>query len=198
MLKLFEPTTISSMTVENRFVRSATWEGMAGDDGSVTDRLIEMYGELARGGIGLIITGHAYIAKDGQASLKQLGIYDDSMIAGLAALVDRVHGEGGKIVLQISHAGCRTGFGLNDSLPVAPSAMEDEKGPTCRAMTLSEIDEMSETFVRAAIRARKAGFDGVQIHGAHGYLLSQFLSPFHNKREDRYGGSLEDRARMTL
>jgi 2,4-dienoyl-CoA reductase-like NADH-dependent reductase (Old Yellow Enzyme family) len=198
MSKLFEPTTINGMTVENRFVRSATWEGMAEDNGSVTDRLLDMYARLAQGGVGLIITGHAYIAKDGQASLKQLGIYDDSMIEGLAALVDKVHEAGGKIVLQISHAGCRTGFGLNGSLPIGPSAMEDEKGPTCRAMTINEIDEMSESFVQAVVRARKAGFDGVQIHGAHGYLLSQFLSPFHNKREDQYGGSLENRARMTL
>jgi 2,4-dienoyl-CoA reductase-like NADH-dependent reductase (Old Yellow Enzyme family) len=198
MSKLFEPTTINGMTMENRFVRSATWEGMAEDKGSVTDRLIELYGRLAEGGVGLIITGHAYIARDGQASLKQLGIYDDSLITGLAELSGRVHKVGGKIVVQISHAGCRTGFGLNGSLPIGPSAMEDEKGPICRAMTLDEINEITEAFVRAVVRARKAGFDGVQIHGAHGYLLSQFLSPFHNKRDDQYGGSLENRARMLL
>ena len=198
MPKLFEQTTINGMVLENRFVRSATWEGMAEDDGSVTDKLIELYGRLAEGGVGLIITGHAYIARDGQASLKQLGVYDDRLVEGLAALVDRVHGSGGKIVLQISHAGCRTAFGLDGALPIGPSAMRDEKGPICQAMTLGEIGEVTEAFVRAARRAKNAGFDGIQIHGAHGYLLSQFLSPFHNKREDQYGGSLENRARMTL
>jgi 2,4-dienoyl-CoA reductase-like NADH-dependent reductase (Old Yellow Enzyme family) len=198
MTKLFEPTMINGMMLENRFVRSATWEGMAEDDGSVTDRLVEMYGELAKGGVGLIITGHAYIARDGQASLKQMGVYGDNMIKGLTDLVETVHRAGGRVVLQVSHAGCRTGFGLNGSLPIGPSAMEGENGPVCRAMTLSEIDEMTEAFVQAVVRAEKAGFDGVQIHGAHGYLLSQFLSPFHNNRQDRYGGSLEKRARMTL
>lgn len=99
-------------------------------------------------------------------------------------MVEAVHGAGGKVVLQLAHAGCRAGFGLTGLEPVGPSVMEGETGPLCRAMTRDEILKVSEAFARAAVRAAKAGFDGIQIHAAHGYLLSEFLSPFHNKRED--------------
>jgi len=198
MANLFETTTINAMTLENRFVRSATWEGLAGDDGSVTRRLIDMSVSLAKGGVSLIITGHAYISKEGQAGPWQLGVYSDRLIGGLAAMVDAVHEAGGKIVLQLAHAGCRAAFGLTGIEPLGPSVMEVEKGTLCRAMTQDEILEIGEGFAQAAARAERAGFDGVQIHAAHGYLLSQFLSPFHNKREDGYGGSVERRARIVL
>ena len=198
MATLFETTTINTMTLGNRFVRSATWEGMAGDDGSVTQRLIDTSARLAKGGVGLIITGHTYISKEGQAGPWQLGVHHDPLIHGLTALVHAVHEEGSKIVLQLAHAGCHAAFGLTGLIPIGPSAMEVEKGLSCRAMTKHEIFEVGKAFARAAARAEKAGFDGVQIHAAHGYLLSQFLSPFHNKREDAYGGSVERRARMIL
>lgn len=198
MANLFETTTINAMTLENRFIRSATWEGVAGDDGSVTRRLIDMSVSLAKGGVSLIITGHAYISKEGQAGPWQLSIHNDTLIGGLATMVDAVHEAGGKIVLQLAHAGCRAASGLTGLEPLGPSVMEVEKGPLCQAMTQHEILEIGEAFARAAARAEKAGFDGVQIHAAHGYLLSQFLSPFHNKREDGYGGSVERRARMVL
>lgn len=198
MTKLFETTTINAMTLENRFVRSATWEGLATDDGFVTDRLIELSVQLAKGGVGLIITGHAYVSKEGQASPWQLGVHKDTLIKGLAAMVDAVHGAGGKIVLQVAHAGCRANFGLTGIEPFGPSAMIGEAGPLCRAMTQDEILKVGEAFAQAAVRAKKAGFDGIQIHAAHGFLLSQFLSPFHNKRKDAYGGGVENRARIVL
>jgi 2,4-dienoyl-CoA reductase-like NADH-dependent reductase (Old Yellow Enzyme family) len=198
MPKLFETTTINAVTLENRFVRSATWEGLATDDGFVTDRLIDLSVQLAKGGVGLIITGHAYVSKEGQASPWQLGAHSDTVIEGLAAMVDAVHGAGGKVVLQLAHAGCRAGFGLTGLEPFGPSVMIGETGPLCRAMTQDEIFEVGEAFARAAVRAVNAGFDGVQIHAAHGYLLSQFLSPFHNKRKDAYGGGVENRARIVL
>jgi 2,4-dienoyl-CoA reductase-like NADH-dependent reductase (Old Yellow Enzyme family) len=198
MPKLFETTTINAMTLENRFVRSATWEGLATDDGFVTDRLIDLSVQLAKGGVGLIITGHAYVSKEGQASPWQLGVHSDAFIKGLAAMVDAVHEAGGKIVLQLAHAGRRAGFGLTELEPLGPSVMIGETGPACRAMTQDEILRVGEAFARAAVRAVKAGFDGIQIHAAHGYLLSQFLSPFHNKRKDTYGGGVENRARVLL
>ncbi|MGD0236792.1 MAG: NADH:flavin oxidoreductase, partial [Syntrophorhabdales bacterium] len=198
MPKLFETTTINAMTLENRFVRSATWEGLATDDGFVMDRLIDLSVKLAKGGVGLIITGHAYVSKEGQASPWQLGVHKDTLIKGLAAMVDAVHGAGSKVVLQVAHAGCRANFGLTGLEPFGPSAMGDETGPLCRAMTEDEILKVGEAFARAAVRAKKAGFDGIQIHAAHGYLLSQFLSPFHNRRKDAYGGGIENRARIIL
>ncbi len=198
MPTLFEPSAINAVSLRNRFVRSATWEGLATDDGLVTGRLIDMYTELARGGVGLIITGHAYIGRDGQASLRQLGVYEDRLIKGLAELADAIHGAGGKVVIQISHAGCRAAVNLTNLEPIGPSLVEDEKGPICRVMKRDEISEISNLFASAAARAVKAGFDGVQIHAAHGYLLSQFLSPCHNRREDAYGGSIENRARLLL
>ena len=198
MPKLFETTTINAMTLENRFVRSATWEGLATDDGFVTDRLTDLSVQLAKGGVGLIITGHAYVSKEGQASPWQLGVHKDAVIGGLAAMVGAVHGAGGKIVLQLAHAGCRAGFGLRGIEPFGPSVMMGEAGPLCRAMTPDDIVKVGEAFARAAVRAMKAGFDGIQIHAAHGYLLSQFLSPFHNKRTDAYGGGVENRACFVL
>ena len=196
--RLFERTTINNMTLENRFVRSATWEGLATDDGAVTDRLIDLSVQLAEGGVGLIITGHGYVLPDGQASLRQLAIYDDRFITGLAALVDAVHAAGGKIVMQISHAGCRADLGLTGLEAMGTSPMGGQAGTPCRAMTSEDIAYVTQAFARAASRAAHAGFDGVQVHVAHAYLLSQFLSPYHNKRKDAYGGSIENRARMTL
>jgi 2,4-dienoyl-CoA reductase-like NADH-dependent reductase (Old Yellow Enzyme family) len=196
--RVFERTRINNIELENRFVRSATWEGLATDDGVVTDRLIDISVQLAKGGVGLIITGHGYVLPEGQASLRQLAIYDDRFIAGLAAMVDAVHAAGGKIVMQISHAGCRADLGLTGMEAIGPSSMGGEAGLTCREMTNEDIAHVTRAFALAASRAAHAGFDGVQVHAAHAYLLSQFLSPFHNKRKDAYGGSVENRARMML
>ena len=195
MPDLFEKTKIKNMTLKNRFVRSATWEGMAGDDGSCTPKLTDLMVQLAKGGVGLIITGHTYILPVGQAGSHQLGIHKDELVAGLREMTDAVHREGGKILLQLAHAGCQADAGLSGIEPVGPSA---NGKPVCREMTPEEIAETVRAFSKAAGRAKKAGFDGVQIHAAHGYLLSQFLSPFFNKRSDSYGGSLENRARFIL
>lgn len=198
MPNLFETTTINGMTLKNRFVRSATWEGMAGDDGSVTLRLVDMYVRLAEGGVGLIITSHAYVSKEGQAGPWQLGVYSDALIEGFSAMTEAVHKSDGKIVLQLAHAGCRGAPDLTGLEPFGPSATEIEKGKFCREMTSDEILEIGDKFAQAAVRAEKAGFDGVQVHAAHGYLLSQFLSPIHNKRKDDYGGTVQRRARIAL
>lgn len=186
------------MALANRFVRSATWEGMAREDGSCTSSLIDVVVKLAQGGVGLIITGHAFVREDGRAGPWQMAIYEDAFLPGLAEMTEAVHGAGGKIVAQIAHAGCRAADQLSGLQPVGPSPFVNERGVTCKEMTHADINEATDSFARAAVRARKAGFDGVQIHAAHGYLLSQFLSPFFNKRKDGYGDRIGNRTRMVL
>ncbi len=198
MSRLFEETRIKSLTLPNRFVRSATWEGMANEDGACTRPLIECMEQLANGGVGLIITGHAYVSAEGQAGRRQLGVYSDDLVAGLTEMTTAVHKAGGRIVLQLAHAGCVANRELSGQEALGPSALETDKGPVGREMTGEEIRRVVDAFGDGAVRAEKAGFDGVQIHAAHGYLLSQFLSPFFNKRIDAYGGSLENRRRMVL
>jgi len=198
MSKLFKTTTLKNMTLPNRFVRSATWEGMAKQDGSCTHGLINMMTQLARGGVGLIITGHAYVRKDGQAGPWQLGVYSDQLIQGLTEMTEAVHKENGKIVMQLAHAGCQAPFELTGLEPLGPWGMENQKDSSCREMTQADISKVIEAFAQGAVRAKQAGFDGVQIHAAHGYLLSQFLSPFFNKRMDEYGGTIENRTRVVL
>jgi 2,4-dienoyl-CoA reductase-like NADH-dependent reductase (Old Yellow Enzyme family) len=198
MAKLFERTSINGMDLENRFVRSATWEGMATDDGSCTPRLIDLLVELARGGVGLLISSHAYVSRAGQAGPWQIGIDRDELIPGLREMTTAVHRENGKIVLQLAHAGCRAIPALTGQEPAGPSDGEIEAGAPYRQMSLDEIRATAEAFANGAARAQACGFDGVQIHAAHGYLLSQFLSPYYNKREDAYGGTLANRARMAL
>ena len=198
MSKLFDPTEINGMTLKNRFVRSATWEGMAADDGACTHRLVDTIARLSEGGVGLIITGHAYVKKQGQAVEWQLGIYEDSLIPGLREMTDAVHQKGGRIIAQLAHSGLFADPSLTGYPPLAPSAISGITQHAVQEMTLSDIQNVVESFGLAAQRAQKAGFDGVQLHVAHGYLLSQFLSPFFNRRSDRYGGNIENRAIIHL
>jgi len=198
MSKLFEKTQVKSLTIPNRFIRSATWEGMATKEGACTQKLTDLMVQLAQGGVGLIITGHAYVRGEGQAGLRQLGVYNDDFIPGLAEMTSAVNKAGGSIILQIAHAGCLANREVTGQEAWGPSVMTDKNGPINREMTREDIWNVVEDFGKAAARAEKAGFDGVQIHAAHGYLLSQFLSPFFNKRSDEYGGSLENRVRIIL
>lgn len=198
MPTLFDTTTIKSLTLPNRFVRSATWEGLAGDDGSVTPRLAERMAELARGEVGLIISGHAYVSPEGQAGLKQLGAYGDKLEDGLASMAKAVHDAGGRIALQLAHAGLQANTKLSGLPAVGPSVTDELDQPSCRHLDKDELIALADAFARAAGRAKETGFDAVQVHAAHGYLLSQFLSPAWNKRTDEYGGSLENRARALL
>jgi 2,4-dienoyl-CoA reductase-like NADH-dependent reductase (Old Yellow Enzyme family) len=198
MTELFENTKINSMELNNRFVRSATWEGMANPDGSCTQRLIDLMVTLAKGGAGLIISGHSYVSPEGQAGPWQLGVYSDELLPGLTRMAAAVHENQGKIVMQLAHAGCHADDSLSGLPPLGPSVLKSEPESRCRAMTIDEIHDTVAAFGRGAARAQKAGFDGVQIHAAHGYLLSEFLSPFYNRRSDDYGGSIENRSRIVL
>ena len=193
MSKLFESTEINGMKLANRFVRSATWEGMAGEDGSVTPILVDLMAQLAKGQVGLIISSHAYIKPEGQAGPKQLGVYKDGLINGLKQMTQAVHDQGGRIVLQMAHSGCLANPMITGQDPLGPSTVEGFSKTPCREMTLQDIQDVIEAFGAAAQRAKEAGFDGVQIHSAHGYLMNQFISPLFNKRTDAYGGSVENR-----
>jgi len=198
MPKLFEKTMINSLGLKNRFVRSATWEGMAHTDGSCSRRLIDLMVELAGGGVGLIISSHAYVSPEGQASFRQIGAYGDELLPGLTRLAQAVHDNGAKVVLQLAHAGCHADTALTGQQPMGPSDSKNDPGEACREMSVAEIEQTVIAFGQGAARAKRAGFDGVQIHAAHGYLLSQFLSPFYNKRRDHYGGSIANRSRIVL
>jgi 2,4-dienoyl-CoA reductase-like NADH-dependent reductase (Old Yellow Enzyme family) len=198
MSGLFESTFIKKMVLTNRFVRSATWEGLAGEDGSVTPRLIDVSVQLSQGGIGLIVTGHAYVSPEGQATPQQLGVYSDKLIPGLFEMTNIVHGTGGKIIMQLAHAGSYAASLISGLAPIGPSPVEKESGFVGKEMTRNDIKQVIQAFSNAAVRARISGFDGIQVHGAHGYLLSQFLSPFFNKRKDEYGGDIDNRTRFAV
>jgi len=198
MAELFEESSISSMTLPNRFVRSATWEGLADMSGRVTPGLIDRQTELARGGVGLIITGHTYVSDEGKAGSWQLGVYGDDLIPGLAKMTEAVHREGAKIVMQLAHAGCRGAVHLTGKMPIGPSEIRQDNKTSCREMQGPDFEVLLRAFAEGSRRAREAGFDGVQVHAAHGYLLSQFLCPAFNQRSDRYGGDIFNRARLLL
>jgi len=171
---------------------------MAATGGDVTPKLIETMAALAKGGVGLIITSHAYIRPEGQASPWQIGIFKDELIDGLKEMTQAVHDCGGKIVMQLAHSGNSAPEQLTKQPPMVVSDFEGLAKIPRKEMAASDIRELVTAFVDSAGRARSAGFDGVQIHSAHGYLLSQFLSPAFNRRRDEYGGEIQNRARIHL
>ncbi|MDR2179353.1 MAG: NADH:flavin oxidoreductase [Synergistaceae bacterium] len=195
---VFDSIVLGTATIKNRFARSATWEGMATLQGAVTPELTRLMKALAEGGTGLLFSSHAYVRKDGQASLKQLGIYDDDLLPGLKEMCDVIHAGGAKVFAQLAHGGANASRALSGFDPVAPSPAENAKGELSRVMSEEDIAVLTQDFAKAADRAVKAGFDGVQIHAAHAYCLGEFLSPYYNKRSDRYGGSVENRARALI
>ena len=192
---LFELFNLAGIELKNRLVRSATYEKRADVDGFVTDALIEFYKELAKGGVGLIITGNALVHISGRSVPQMICIHNDYYIDKLKRLTEAVHKLDGKIVIQLVHGGRQCFPALLGGLqPIAPSEIHDPSIKiTPREMTNEEIWEVIEAFGDAARRAMYAGFDGVQIHGAHGYLVSEFLSSHTNRRDDYWGGDEERR-----
>jgi len=198
MTDLFEATQIKDLRVQNRFIRSATSEGMAGNNGACSVELVKLMVELVQGGVGLIITGHAFVSADGQRSRGQLGVHQDRLVENLREMTEAVHHRNGRIVLQLNHAGLRADPAIISQRPKGPSNCRWVPEAPGHEMNPDDIHEIVESFGQAGRRAKEAGFDGVQIHAAHGYLLSQFLSPAFNRRTDAYGGSLENRARILI
>lgn len=196
---LFSPIKIGGISIPNRFARSATNEYLTDSGDFVTDRLAELYERLAKGGVGLIITGYAYVRNDGKSSPRQAGIYDDKFISAYKRITDRLKPYGSKIVLQIAHGGRQSRPELCEGTPLGPSPVTDKStGITPREMEVEDILDIIRCFGLAARRAREAGFHGVQLHAAHGYLLSQFISPYTNRRGDEWGGGVKNRARALL
>ncbi len=196
MPRLLDTIRLGTLTIKNRIVMPPMATNKATGDGEVTENQIEYYAERARG-VGLIIAEHSYVTPRGKLSPNQLGIYDDKLIPGLSKLCKAVHRHRTPIAAQISHAGGRTTSSIIGARPVGPSPVLVFQ-ETPEELNAEEIDEVIEAFGQAARRAVEAGFDAVEVHGAHGFLLNQFLSPLTNKREDEYGGSLEKRARFPL
>ena len=196
---LFDTTTINGLELSNRLVRSATWEGLGDPDGSVNEKVVAIYRELADGGVGLIITGYMAVRADGRQFASQLLVDDDRQLPGLSGLADAVHDHGGQVVAQIVHCGGQADRRASGLDPVAPSAVASPGYPeTPVELSNDDIEDLIRRFAAAARRIKAAGFDGVQLHGAHGYLMSQFLSPSRNRRTDRWGGSLESRSRFAV
>jgi len=189
---LLDPLTVKGVTLRNRIVMPPMQSGRADFDGAVTTKLINFYVRRSAA-LGLPIVEHAYISPMGKIGPKQLGIYDDKLLPGFEKLAAGIHSVGAPAVVQISHAGAVATKKVIGETPVGPS-MRDKT----RMLEKSELYTIADEYAAAAERAVKAGFDGVELHGAHGYLLNQFFTPLLNKRQDEFGGSLENRMRFPL
>ena len=186
------------MELKNRFVRSATWDATADNTGAVTDASLAIYRKLAQGGVGLIVSGYAFVSSLGQVVHNQYGVHSDDMLPGLRSLAEVVHREGTGIALQIVHAGINSRYLSRQGIASLAVSRLSEVDRPHREMTDADIEIIVADYASAALRAKEASFDAVQFHGAHGYLMSQFLSPLFNLRADRWGGTSENRRRFLL
>jgi 2,4-dienoyl-CoA reductase-like NADH-dependent reductase (Old Yellow Enzyme family)/thioredoxin reductase len=199
MKYVFSPITINGMTVRNRIVVPPMDTGYGSLEHKVTDQLIAYHRRRAEGGMGLIIVEYTSVDPGGRCTDTQLGVYDDDLIPGLSRLTSAVHEHGAKIALQLHHGGVRAKPEYSGGEIVGPSPIPDSGvGTVPRELTIPDIQGLVEAFGQAARRAQEAGFDAVEIHGAHGYLINEFLSPWFNRRDDAYGGSFEKRLRFAL
>ena len=203
MALLKTPIEINGLTIPNRLVMPPMATAKATAEGAVTDELVAYYDEKSAGGyLGLVIVEHAFVSADGMARPNQVSIAKDGDIEGLTRIVEVVHKNGSRIVAQINHGGaaCQSEATGHPVISASPVPMETRRGPgeTPREMTKEDIARVTADFAAAAARARAAGFDGVEIHSAHGYLLNQFYSPIMNHRTDEYGGPVENRIRFHL
>lgn len=193
------PIRIGNLELRNRGVMPAMVTNYSNSDGSVTDRLIAYHEARARGGVGLIIVEAAYIDRVGKGFINQIGIDSDALIPGLKKLVEHVHRHGAKIAIQLHHAGREADPRVNGGQVVGPSAIPCPIVQSMpKALSIDEIKEVVNKYALAAERAKKAGFDAVELHGTHGYIINQFLSPITNHRTDEYGGSAEKRKKFPL
>jgi len=196
MSLLFTPKNLGTLEIPNRLVRSATAERMADDSGQPRAMMLDLYRQLTKGGVGLIITGHMFVHPSGKAHPEMAGIYSDKLVPKLKELTDAVHEESGLVAVQINHGGM---YVDENSVPepIAPFSYQDDPDKqAAREMSIEDIHTLIDAFGQAARRAKEAEFDAVQIHSAHGYLISQFLSPVVNQRADEWGGDLPGRTRF--
>ena len=192
MSNLLDPLQIERLVIRNRIVMPPMHTGLATSEGAVTESLIRHYVQRAAK-VGLIIIEHSYVLLEGKLSERQLGIHSDDLVSGLERLSSLVHAKATPVVIQINHAGRAANTKITGLTPVGPTHEDNVK-----ELSHKEIENVVDAFAVAAERAIRAGFDGVEIHGAHGFLLNQFFSPITNRRTDEYGGSLENRMRFPL
>jgi len=192
LIGLLEPLKVKGLPFKNRIVMPPMHTGLATTEGAVTDKLIRHYVQRSRA-LGLLIIEHSHVSIAGKLSKRQLAIYNDELIPGLEKLSSSIHAVGTPVVIQINHAGRSADTEITSTSPVAPSPTE-----TAREIRSEEIEDLAEDFAKAAERAVRAGFDGVEVHGAHGFLINQFFSPLTNRRQDEYGSSLDKRMRFPL
>jgi 2,4-dienoyl-CoA reductase-like NADH-dependent reductase (Old Yellow Enzyme family) len=202
---VFGKAKIGNLEIPNHLVRSATYESRATEDGFVTPELVDYYSELARGGIGLSITGVTNVREDGRQLAKMVGNYSDDYIDGLSQIAGNYHDEAkktgnlSKLILQIGHSGSQiTHWGWGGEVVSSCDLEYELTHKIPRKLEREEIFKMAELFGEAANRGKKAGFDGIELHGAHGYLITQFYSPYLNRRTDEYGGSIYNRVKFPL
>jgi len=194
MTDLFQPLTFTrGPAMKNRFMLAPLTNLQSGADGVMSEDEFRWVTYRATGGFGLVMTCAAHVQRMGQGFPGQLGAWSDDHLPGLTRLAAKIKAEGSLSSIQLHHAGIRSPKELIGEAPVGPSE-DAETG--ARALSESEVEQLVEDFITAAVRSEKAGFDGVEIHGAHGYILCAFLSPETNRRTDRWGGSLENRARI--
>jgi NADPH2 dehydrogenase len=197
MVKAFSPIAWGKLQLNNRIVMAPMCMYSADEKGFILPFHYAHYTARAYGGVAMVITEATSVEARGRISAQDLGIYDDRHVSGLKKLVDEVHIAGSLIAIQLAHAGRKCGVKTHTS--IAPSAMTfSQDYPVPAAMTIADIQEVIHAFREAARRAQLAGFDGIEIHGAHGYLINQFLSPLSNLRQDQYGGNLQNRVRFLM
>ncbi len=199
MSRLFSSLVVDGLSLKNRIVMPPMASETATEEGMATDETFDYYEKRARGGVGLLIAEHTYVLKGGKRSARQLGIYSGEHVSRLSELVRRVHSYGAAVGIQLTHAGAAARREITGEHPVAPSPVPlpgDETVPL--GIPREDIPLLAGAFVEGALRAKAAGFDVIELHGAHGYLLNQFFSPLTNRRTDEYGGSRERRMRFIL
>jgi 2,4-dienoyl-CoA reductase-like NADH-dependent reductase (Old Yellow Enzyme family) len=199
MAALFESASIGNMPLRNRLVRSATWEGMCAPDGRPSEKLTKLYATLAEGGVGLIISGYTFVSPEGKQVPGKMGLHTDRFEPDYRTMVRVVHDAGSVLAVQLVHAGGHANKDLTGLEAVAPSAVGSAQYQrTPAVLSKQQIDDIVTAFGQSAARAMRWGIDAVQLHGAHGYLIHQFLSPHTNRRTDEYGGTIENRCRFVL
>jgi 2,4-dienoyl-CoA reductase-like NADH-dependent reductase (Old Yellow Enzyme family) len=199
-LSIFDPVQIGTLTLKNRLMRSATSQLRSDSNGNPTPDLMRVYNELASGGASMIVTGLTYVMKEDQYAEHGSGFYDDSQLEKFRAAVDGVHSHGAKFCMQLAAIGTKSDYKVNERTIYSPVVLKDPSYGTVakKEMSKADIAHCVESFAQAAARAHKCGFDAVELHFAHNYLVSKFLVPYFNQRTDEYGGSVENRARFAF
>ena len=196
MKKVFEKSMIGTIELKNRILRSATQEGMGDKSGKPLKELYDLYEKLAKGGVGAIITGYVPVKQNGRAAFNMRMFDKDEYVDDYKDFNLKLKNYNTPVILQIAHSGSQTSSKITGTIPLSVSSKKNFYGERCKEIEENEIEDIIDCFVKSIERAKTAEFAGVQLHAAHGYLLSEFVSPFLNKRRDKWGGNVENRFRI--